>query len=118
MPKGLTSIWERNTTVYLTTIQAFGADGAASSVSSSSAPVALPNANANTNANAAPAALTPPFAFRINEAKLLPYTQKFLKDSQNWLCVDFDAPLPLGHHVLTVVPTTSDTVAIAYLMLP
>lgn len=58
------------------------------------------------------------FLFQKEKARRVSYTQKELKDSQSWLCVDFDSPFPMGSHVLTVVPTTKQKIAIAYLLLP
>jgi len=58
------------------------------------------------------------FVFDSSHAKRLSYTQKNPKDSQTWLCVDIDDTLPIGQHVLTVVPTGEDQVSFAYLLLP
>ncbi len=45
------------------------------------------------------------------------YLNRQPKNTQN-LCVDFNEPFPAGNHVLTLVPVSSDKVAIAYLLLP
>ena len=45
------------------------------------------------------------------------YTNRQPKNTQN-LCVDFAEQFPAGNHVLTLVPTAADKVAIAYLLLP
>ena len=58
------------------------------------------------------------FVFKPTEAERVSYLQKETKDSQKWLCVDFDNPLPAGHHVLTIVPTSEVKIMIAYLLLP
>jgi hypothetical protein len=60
------------------------------------------------------------FVFNPNagNTKELKYNQRFPEDAQMNLCVDFEDSLPLGNHVLTVVPTTSDKIPIAYLILP
>ena len=58
------------------------------------------------------------FVFQKEQARRVSYTQKAPKDSQSWLCVDFDSPFPLGSHVLTVVPTTVQKITIAYLLIP
>ena len=58
------------------------------------------------------------FKFQKDKARRVAYTQKSPTDSQSWLCVDFDESFPLGSHVLTVVPTTSQKIALAYLLIP
>ena len=58
------------------------------------------------------------FQFDKSKAKRVNYTQKETKNSQAWLCVDFDEPLPLGSHALTVVPTTNQMIGIAFLLIP
>jgi hypothetical protein len=58
------------------------------------------------------------FLFQKDKARSVSYTQKSPKDSQSWLCVDFDSPLPVGTHVLTVVPTTDQKIGFAYLLIP
>mmetsp|Transcript_36477 Transcript_36477/g.67952 ORF Transcript_36477/g.67952 Transcript_36477/m.67952 type:complete len:546 (-) Transcript_36477:123-1760(-) len=58
------------------------------------------------------------FVFQKDKATRISYTQKALTDSQSWLCVDFDSPLPIGSHVLTVVPTTDQKIGFAYLLIP
>jgi hypothetical protein len=58
------------------------------------------------------------FEFDENTATKLLYTQKSPTNSQEWLCVEFDTPLPLGEHVLTIVPMTHEYVAFSYLLIP
>ena len=58
------------------------------------------------------------FVFKVDAAERLTYTQKETKDSQSWLCVDFDKPLPQGSHVMSIVPTTDVKVMFAYLLIP
>jgi hypothetical protein len=58
------------------------------------------------------------FLFQKEKARRVSYTQKAPKDSQSWLCVDFDSPFPEGSHVLTVVPTTEQKIGLAYLLIP
>ena len=58
------------------------------------------------------------FTFDESKAKVLSYTNRLPKDTQN-VCVDF-APykLPSGTHVITVVPTTDDRIMISVVLLP
>ena len=58
------------------------------------------------------------FEFKQEAAEKITYTQTSPTDSQSWLCVDIDKPLPVGSHVLSVVPTTDQKIMIAYLMIP
>lgn len=57
------------------------------------------------------------FVFKTESAKKLNFVQTETKDSQSWLCVDIDT-LPIGHHVLTIVPTSEKKIAFSYLILP
>ena len=50
-------------------------------------------------------------------ADKIKFVQTETKDSQSWLCVDIDN-LPIGNHVLTIVPTTDKKIAFSYLFLP
>jgi hypothetical protein len=58
------------------------------------------------------------FSFAPEKAREVKYVQKHAADSQMNLCVEFEGQLPLGHHVLTVVPTTENKITLAYLILP
>jgi hypothetical protein len=63
---------------------------------------------------------TSKFVFDVSGAntKELKYNQRYPQDSQMNLCVDFEDSLPLGNHVLTVVPTSTENIPFAYLILP
>jgi hypothetical protein len=58
------------------------------------------------------------FIFSKDKAMRVKYVQKYPEDSQSWLCVEIEEPLPVGDHVLTIVPTTKNKIAIAYVLVP
>jgi hypothetical protein len=60
---------------------------------------------------------TKDFVFKKETAEKVTFVQTETKDSQSWLCVDIEG-LPIGSHVLTIVPTTDNNIAFSYLMLP
>ncbi len=58
------------------------------------------------------------FVFEKKLAVRLTYSQPHPDNYQLWLCVMFDEYLPIGDHILTIVPTTKRKIAIAYLLIP
>lgn len=58
------------------------------------------------------------FIFKKEQAIPIKYIQRYPEDSQSWLCVEIEEPLPIGEHILTIVPTTKEKIAIAYVLIP
>jgi hypothetical protein len=57
------------------------------------------------------------FVFSKDSAKFMAYKNHLPKDTQN-ICVEFVDKIPIGSHVLTVIPVTKDKIMISYLLLP
>jgi hypothetical protein len=58
------------------------------------------------------------FIFSKEKATRVQYVQRYPEDSQSWLCVEIEEPLPLGEQIFTIVPTTKENIAIAYVLIP
>lgn len=58
-----------------------------------------------------------PFVIKLEFAKVMKFTNKNPKDSQN-LCVQFDEKFKTGNHVLTIVPSTTDNIMISTIIVP
>lgn len=58
-----------------------------------------------------------PFVFNMDSAKVKPYTNKNPGDSQN-LCVQFNERFLPGVHVLTIVPSSADSILISTILVP
>ena len=57
------------------------------------------------------------FEFIVSKAKKLTYTNDKPQDTQS-ICAHFNEKLSPGNHVLTVVPSTTDFISFAYVLLP
>jgi hypothetical protein len=91
LPDGFKNLWECETEIYLTK-------------------------GISTSASASAGATD--FVFVKEQAMRVKYVQKYPEDSQSWLCVEIEEPLPVGDAVLTILPTTKNNIAIAYVLVP